>query len=65
VRLAQAWAYVQGRRFVLPDDLKHLAPSVLAHRLTVRGASGTAARGAAESVVEHTLRTIPVPVVSR
>jgi len=30
---SRAWAGVQGRDFVIPDDLKHLAPSALAHRL--------------------------------
>jgi MoxR-like ATPase len=32
---AQAWAAIQGRDFVLPDDIKVLAPHVLTHRLMV------------------------------
>jgi len=32
---AHAWAAIQGREFVLPDDVKALAPHVLTHRLMV------------------------------
>jgi MoxR-like ATPase len=32
---AQAWAAIQGRDFVLPDDIKLMAPHVLTHRLMV------------------------------
>ena len=31
----QAWAAIQGRSFVLPDDIKYIAPYVLTHRLIV------------------------------
>jgi MoxR-like ATPase len=51
-RAAQATALLQGRSFVLPDDVKAIARPVLAHRLVVdldqslRGASADAALGA-------------------
>ena len=32
-RASQAWAYLEGRTFVLPDDVARVAESVLAHRL--------------------------------
>ena len=32
---SQAWAAIQGRDFVLPDDVKTMAPHVLTHRLMV------------------------------
>jgi MoxR-like ATPase len=35
-RIAQAWAILQGRDYVIPDDVKTLAPFVLAHRLVLR-----------------------------
>ena len=35
-RAAQALAAVRGRDHVLPDDIKQLAPCVLAHRLMIR-----------------------------
>ena len=34
-RAAQAHAFLDGRDFVLPDDVKEIAPAVLAHRLVL------------------------------
>ena len=36
LRAAQAFAAIQGYDFVLPDDVKQIVPSVLAHRLILR-----------------------------
>lgn len=36
VQLARAWALMDGRPFVTPDDVHGLAPDVLTHRLTLR-----------------------------
>ncbi len=58
VRLAQARAAGQGREFVLPDDVKHLAPAVLAHRLVLRTRGVTAA-----AVVREILESVAVPVL--
>ena len=41
-RAGQARAALMGRDFVLPDDIKHLAPYILAHRLVVRRTARTA-----------------------
>jgi MoxR-like ATPase len=35
-RTAQAWAAIQGRNFVLPDDVKRMVQPVMAHRLILR-----------------------------
>ena len=35
-RAAQAWAFLDGRRFVLPEDVRAVAPAVLGHRLLRR-----------------------------
>lgn len=57
----QAYAASQGRAFVLPDDVKTLAPSVLAHRLVL--APEARARGIDDrSVIEDLLNRVPVPV---
>jgi MoxR-like ATPase len=32
---AQAWAAIHGRDFVIPDDIKRMAPHVLTHRLMI------------------------------
>lgn len=59
VRLAQAWALAKRREFVLPDDLKFLAPAVFAHRLVVR------TRASASAIIDDVLSTVPVPVIAR
>ncbi len=33
IRCARAWAFIQGRDFVTPDDVKHVALPVLRHRI--------------------------------
>ena len=35
MRGAQAHALVKGRPYVLPEDVKHVAPDVLRHRIQV------------------------------
>jgi MoxR-like ATPase len=57
----QAHAALQGRDFVVPDDVKKLAPYVLAHR-TVLNAE-TRARGIEDiAVIGDILNRIPVPI---
>lgn len=40
VKMARAWAFLQGRSMVLPDDVQAVFPSVAAHRLTGSVSSG-------------------------
>lgn len=59
---AQALAALQGRSFVKPDDVKALAPVILAHRIIVRPEQRV--RGVtAFSCVEEALNRTSVPVV--
>ena len=60
-RASQAYAVVQGRRYVIPDDIKALAVPALAHRLVVL--SEARLRGvSAASVVDELLDRIAVPI---
>jgi MoxR-like ATPase len=60
-RAAQAYAAMRGRDFVLPDDVKYLAPFVLTHRLIL--SAQTRLRGkSAEEIVGQVVETVPVPV---
>ncbi|MEW6325054.1 MAG: MoxR family ATPase [Nitrospirota bacterium] len=63
-RAAQAHAFVQGRDYCLPDDIKRLAAPVLAHRLIVssRIEPGPSGDREAERVLEELLSAIPVPL---
>jgi MoxR-like ATPase len=62
-RTTQALALARRREFVVPDDVKELAPSVLAHRIILtpearaRGLNG-------EKVITGILDNLPVPGVS-
>jgi MoxR-like ATPase len=59
VRAARAKAAIEGRVFVLPDDIKMLAVPVLAHRLLV-SSEARVARRSAEQIVTDLLSRIPV-----
>jgi MoxR-like ATPase len=54
-RATQALAFLAGREYAIPDDVKFLAPHVLAHRLIPVG--GQRAKG----IVERLLRSTPIP----
>jgi MoxR-like ATPase len=56
--LARAWALLQGRDFVLPDDIRETTVPVLGHRIMVAGASGVAER---EALLRDVLQRVPVP----
>jgi MoxR-like ATPase len=60
-RAAQARALLARRTFVVPDDVKQLAPAVLAHRLLLRRARAGASADAAVGVVESIVGQIPIP----
>jgi MoxR-like ATPase len=60
-RAAQASAFLEGRDFVLPDDVAGIAPAVLAHRILLdvdrelRGAT-------ADRVVAQLVASTPLPI---
>jgi MoxR-like ATPase len=60
-RSAQALAAIKGRPYVLPDDIKRLAPAVLTHRVITTAQSRLRGRGAAD-VVNDILASVAVPV---
>ncbi len=55
---AQAWALLQGRDMVLPEDVQAVAPSVMAHRLRP---SESAPDESADARIEHFLESVPIP----
>jgi MoxR-like ATPase len=58
---SQAWAAIQGRDFVLPDDIKFMAPYVLCHRLILSAQAQLRGRTTAELLADI-ISTVPVPV---
>jgi MoxR-like ATPase len=61
LKLARASAAIQGRNFVLPDDVKGFARAALSHRLILEPDLWNVQR-AADDVVDDILRLVPVPV---
>jgi MoxR-like ATPase len=58
-RAAQAAAGLEGRSYVLPEDIKRLAPRLLAHRLSLSGMTGT---GEDLRILEEIIEATPVPL---
>ena len=59
LRVSQAHAAVQGRAYVIPDDVKALAVPVMAHRVILRGLYGKA--GENEKFIRERLDKVPAP----
>lgn len=57
---AQARAYIQGRDYVMPEDIKALAPHVLCHRLVLT--METSMKRTKDEVFKDILNSIEVPV---
>ena len=52
--LARAWALIKGRSYVVPDDIRELAPYTLRHRLILSAeahARGKTASGVFDSIL--------------
>ncbi|MCX7806060.1 MAG: MoxR family ATPase [Planctomycetota bacterium] len=60
-RAAQAMAFVEGRDFCLPDDIKRMAVPVLAHRVVEKGALSGGRRDA-RGIVQEIVDEVPVPL---
>ena len=59
-RACQAWAFLDGRDFVAPDDVKELAYATLAHRLII-SPSARVKEIAPADIIETCLQRVPVP----
>lgn len=62
-RAAQASAAIQGRAYVLPDDVKRMAQSVLAHRMIATSQARMHGRDM-ENIIDDVLHSVSVPVES-
>ncbi len=61
LKLSRAMAVINGRDFVVPDDVKMFAPDILVHRIILRVED--AIEGAKEAeIVQEIVDTIPAPV---
>jgi MoxR-like ATPase len=60
-RAAQSLALVSGRSYVIPDDIKSLAVSVLAHRVVGKSFLQAGEFGASEAIIHDIVDRIRVP----
>jgi MoxR-like ATPase len=62
LKLSRAWAAIQGRSFVLPDDVKEFAQPVLGHRI-ILDPSLWGNRRYEITTIEEVIHKVPVPVL--
>jgi MoxR-like ATPase len=60
LQASKAYAWLSGRKFVTPDDVKAIAPPLLRHRLILRPEAQLDGL-IMDSVVESILTQVPVP----
>jgi MoxR-like ATPase len=58
--VTKGYAFLQGRAYVVPEDVKALAGDVLRHRMML-SYEATADQVTADQLIEQLLRTVPVP----
>ncbi len=62
MRVSQAKAFIDGRDFVIPDDIKYLFPSVMSHRIILKPESKL--KGVIEKeIIERAVLKVTVPIV--
>lgn len=61
MKAAQAYAYLHGRDFVIPDDVQYLAPYVFSHRIILKSEVKYGGQSP-EDIVYEVIRYIRVPV---
>jgi len=62
IRASQAAAFIDGRDYVIPDDIQYLAPFALSHRI-VLSTSAKIANITEESIIEDIIKNTKVPVL--
>lgn len=60
-KMSRAYALLQGRNYVIPDDVKYLAPYVLGHRIILTH-TATNEKKVAIDLIKSIVKDIPIPV---
>ncbi|MBC1971362.1 MoxR family ATPase [Listeria welshimeri] len=64
MQAAQAFALIEGRNYVIPDDIQYLAPYIFTHRLILKS-EAYYNEETAESIIASILKNTSVPVEKR
>jgi MoxR-like ATPase len=59
--MGQALAFYRGREYVIPDDIKYLAPHVLPHRFILTHEARISKKSRSD-IIEEILREVEVPI---
>ncbi|MHB8134957.1 MAG: AAA family ATPase [Anaerolineaceae bacterium] len=62
LKLSRAWAAIQGRDFVLPDDVKTFAHCALSHRI-ILDPNLWGSKKTVYDVMDEVIQSVPIPVV--
>lgn len=61
MKAAQAYAFISGRNYVLPDDIQALVREVFAHRIVLNTEAKFASISTYE-IIDYILKLVPVPI---
>ncbi|MFZ4453459.1 AAA family ATPase [Salibacterium aidingense] len=64
MKASQAYAFLQGREYVIPDDVKHLSPVTLSHRIILRSDLQMVEKDG-EDVIREIVSTLRVPLSNK
>ena len=59
--VSRAMAAIHGRDYVIPDDIKEIAPDCMSHRMVLRGGVWDSSAQECRKVVQELLAHVPVP----
>ncbi len=62
MRASQAWAAMEGRDYVLPDDVKAIAVPVLSHRIISRSQGTIRLSDSNSNIIQYIIETVEVPI---
>lgn len=65
LKTSQALAAISGRDYIIPDDVKKMTKSVLAHRMVARHVGSDDGKPAGHAILDQILQRIPVPSEDR
>lgn len=59
---SKAWAAMNGRNYVMPDDIKQITLNVLTHRIALTSQNSVRLSDSSEALLEYIISKVPVPM---
>lgn len=64
MKVCKSYAYLEGRTYVVPDDVKYLAPFVISHRIQLTADARYQGKST-DTVIEAVIQSVRVPIDQR